>query len=349
MSNDRSQKRWIRGGAGRPFALVVALVCLLSSAAPLRADSLTEGLAAKWNEGSTDCAKNPGPVLEMHHYDARTVILREGLCTTGEAPFMYLLIGTKKALLIDTGDVEDPQKVALATAVLAQLPADGAAKLPLLVAHTHRHQDHRAGDQQFATLPNTQVIGFDLDSVKKFYHFSDWPNGSAQIDLGDRTVDVIPTPGHNETEVSFYDRNSALVFSGDFLLPARILVDDTDAYRLSTARLIQFLHDRPVTAFLGGHVEKNANGQLFDWQSPYHPDERILQLTPADLQALSVALGHFNGFYTEYGEFTMENSIRVLIAVALAAALILTVVVWQGVRYIRRYRRRRTSATAAKA
>lgn len=333
----------------RPIAFVMALVALLSSAAPLHAGSPAEGLAAKWNEGSTDCTKTPGPPLEMHHYDAHTVILREGLCTTGEAPFMYLLIGTQKALLIDTGDVEDPHKVALAAAVVAQLPTDGSAPLPLLVAHTHRHQDHRAGDPQFATLPNTQVVGFDLDSVKNFYHFTAWPDGSAQIDLGDRTVDVIPTPGHNETEVSFYDRNSALVFSGDFLLPGRILVDDTEAYRLSAARLLQFLSNRPVTAFLGGHVEKSVPGQLFDWQVQYHPEEHSLQLPPADLKALSVALEHFNGFYTEYGGFTMENSLRVLIAVAASAALILVGVIWLGVRSIRRYFRRRKGAIAANA
>ena len=334
-------------GFRHPIAFAAVLACLLASAAPLHAAAPTEALSAKWNPGSTDCAKTPGPPLEIHHYDPQTVILREGLCATAEAPFMYLLIGAKKALLIDTGDVEDPHQVALAQAVLELLPAAGAAKLPLLVAHTHRHQDHRAGDQQFATLPNTQVVGFDLDSVKKFYHFNQWPNGSAQIDLGNRTVDVIPTPGHNETEVTFYDRTTSLVFSGDFLLSGRVLVDDTDAYRLSAARLIQFLHDRPVTAFLGGHVEKNAQGQLYDWQSPYHPDEHSLQLPPASLPALSAALGHFNGFYTEYGQFTLENSIRILIAVASGALLVLVGVIWLIVRYTRRYLRRRRSAIAA--
>lgn len=329
-------KRLIWETAARSSALAIGLGVLLSLATPLHADTHTDTIDAQWNEGSADCAKNPGPPLEVRHYDPQTVILREGLCATSEAPFMYLLIGTTKALLIDTGDVEDPQKVALATAVIQQLPENGSARLPLLVVHTHRHLDHRAGDGQFKALPNTQVVGFDLDSVKKFYNFTNWPNGSAQIDLGERTVDVIPTPGHNETEVSFYDRNSGLVFSGDFLMPARILVDDADAYRLSTARLLDFLHNRPVTAFLGGHIEMDAQGKLFDWQSPYHPHEHTLRLTPADLRALSAALPRFNGFYTESGGFTMMNSIHILIAMACCVVLVLIALTWLIIRYFRR-------------
>jgi len=355
LAGGRESSRLVRtekdcyGAKRRGAAFAIVLGCLLLSVAPLHADTRTEGLDAKWSEGSPDCAKNPGPPLEIHRYDTRTIILREGLCTTFEAPFVYLLIGTKKALLIDSGDVEDPQKVALAAAVMAQLPENGAGKLPLLVAHTHRHLDHRAGDQQFLTLPNTQVVGPDLGSVKAFYGFTDWPNGGAQIDLGDRTIDVIATPGHNETEVTFFDRNSGLVFSVDFLLPGRILVDDAAAYRLSAARLIQFLRNRPVTAFLGGHIEMDAQGKLFEWQSSYHPSEHTLRLTSADLQALSMALSHFNGFYTESGEFTMSNSIRLLIVIVSCAVVILVGAIWLAVRSIRRYVGRRKSTTTASA
>lgn len=340
----RIENRLACTGAVRLGALAIALSCLLSWVTPTHADAPIGALDARWNEGSADCAKSAGPVLELRRYDPQTVILREGLCTTFEAPFMYLLIGTSKALLIDTGDVEDPQKVVLATTVIQQLPENGPARLPLLVVHTHRHLDHRAGDGQFKTLPNTQVVGFDLDSVKKFYHFTNWPNGRAQIDLGNRTVDVIPTPGHNETEVTFYDRNSGLVFSGDFLMPARILVDDTNAYRLSAARLSEFLRNQPVTAFLGGHIEMDAQGKLFDWQSTYHPHEHTLRLTQADLQGLSSALTRFNGLYTESNGFTVVNSIHILIALASCAALILLILTWLVIRYIRRRRAARASS-----
>jgi glyoxylase-like metal-dependent hydrolase (beta-lactamase superfamily II) len=34
---------------------------------------------------------------------------------------------------------------------------------------------------------------------------------------------VIPTPGHNATHVVFYVRITGLLFSGDFLMPGRLL------------------------------------------------------------------------------------------------------------------------------
>ena len=72
----------------------------------------------------------------------------------------------------------------LATTVVSLLPQDGASNFPLLVVHTHRHLDHRAGDGQFAQLQSVQVVGFDIDAVRRYYNFADWPNGLAQIDLG---------------------------------------------------------------------------------------------------------------------------------------------------------------------
>jgi hydroxyacylglutathione hydrolase len=132
--------------------------------------------------------------------------------------------------------VADQKQMPLAGTVMHLLPGAEPSKLPLLVVHTHRHLDHRAGDGQFAPLSNVQVVGWDLATVRRYYDFIDWPNGLAQINLGDRTVDVIPTPGHNETHVAFYDRNTGLFFSGDFLMPGRLLIDDADA-DLASARL----------------------------------------------------------------------------------------------------------------
>jgi hydroxyacylglutathione hydrolase len=185
-----------------------------------------------------------------------------------------------------------------------------------------------------------QVVGYDLDSVKRYYNFTDWPNGVAHMDLGNRIVDVIPTPGHNETHVAFYDRNTALFFSGDFLMPGRLLIDDTDADLASARRAAAFVQDRPVTAVLGGHIEANTAGETFTWESQYHPDEHALQLTKDDLLALPAAISSFNGFYTTSGKFIMLNSMRVLVAQAICAAAILIAVILAVVFYIRRRRQR---------
>ena len=310
--------------------------------------SLVSGsMDVRWDEGAQDCTKNPQPPLQVHPYNSRTFVLRENLCATFEAPFMYLLVGSKKAMLVDTGDVANSNKMPLATTVMSLLPAEGTAKLGLLVVHTHRHLDHRQGDSQFAQFSDAQVVGYDLESVKRFYNFTDWPDGVAQIDLGDRIVDAIPTPGHNETEVSFYDRETGLFFSGDFLMPARLLVDDATVYWGSADRIANFVKDRPVSYVLGGHIELDSNGQLFQWQSQYHPNEHVLQLTKADLLALPAAMRSFNGFYTQSGSFVMMNSIHILILSAVVAGLVLLAAVWMLVRFLRRRRRARRLQAAS--
>ena len=296
---------------------------------------------APWNPGAQDCKANPQPPLEVRAFNPQTFIMREGLCSTFEAPFLYLLIGSKKALLIDTGDVADPKLMPLAQTVMNLLPGDGPAKLPLLVVHTHRHLDHRAGDDQFAHLPNVQVVGFDLDSVRHYYNFTDWPNGVAQIDLGDRTVDVIPTPGHNPTHVSFYDRNTGLFFSGDFLMPARLLIDDTSADLGSAQRVAAFVKEHPVSYFLGGHIEMDKSGEVFAWESQYHPNEHALAMTRDDLLALPAAIDSFNGFYNRSGQFLMMNQMRLLIVYAVVAIAVLVALVVLIVRWWRRRKRSR--------
>jgi hydroxyacylglutathione hydrolase len=304
-------------------------------------------LDVRWNEGSPDCEAHPQPPIQVHAYNPQTFILRESLCATFEAPFMYLLIGSSKALLIDTGDVSDPNKMPLAKTVMDLLPADGATKLPLLVVHTHRHLDHRAGDGQFAQLPNVQVVGFDIDSVRRFYAFTNWPEGIAQIDLGNRTVDAIPTPGHNETEVSFYDRNTALFFSGDFLMPGRLLIDNAKADLASAERVAAFVETRQVSAVLGGHIELDEAGETFPWESQYHPHERVLQMSKDDLLALPAALASFNGFYTRRGKFILTNSIHILIACAVLIVVLLILFIWALVRIIRRRRSRKNQSNRA--
>jgi glyoxylase-like metal-dependent hydrolase (beta-lactamase superfamily II) len=324
--------------ASIPCALLAVELLLLTPAA--RSQLLPGSLDVHWSEGAADCGRSTSPPLQVHPYNARTFILRENLCVTFEAPFMYLLLGSKRALLIDSGDVAEPTRVPLANTVLNLLPGDGARKLPLLVVHTHRHLDHRAGDAQFSQLPNVQVVGFDIDSVRRYYNFTGWPNGLARIDLGDRTVDVIPTPGHNETEVSFYDRGTGLFFSGDFLMPARLLIDDTNADLASAKRVADFVRDRPIAYVLGGHIEMDADGNTFAWESQYHPHEHVLQMTKADLLALPAAVSNFNGFYTRSGKFLMMNSIRILVAEAVLALSLLAALVVMVFRYVRRRRRR---------
>jgi len=325
----------------RPTLCALLALGMLLAASPAESQLVPGSMDVHWNEGAKDCEVNAQPPIEVHAYNPQTFILRESLCATFEAPFMYLLVGSTKALLIDTGDIADSNQMPLAKTVMHLLPRDGSANLPLLVVHTHRHLDHRAGDGQFTHLSNVQVVGFEIGSVRRYYNFTDWPNGLAQIVLGDRTVDVLPTPGHNETEVSFYDRNTGLFFSGDFLMPARLLIDDANADLASAKRVAAFVRDRPISFVLGGHIELNADGETFPWQSQYHPNEHVLQMTKDDLLALPAAINSFNGFYTKSGKFIMIDSIHILIALAVLACVVLIALVMILVRYLRRRSRAR--------
>src|SRR6185312_1217698 len=134
-------------------------------------------LDVHWNEGASDCKATPQNPLQVHTYEPQTFILRQSPCATFEANFLYLLVGSDKALLIDSGDVADAKEMPLAETILELLPDKNNQKLPLLVAHTHRHSDHRAGDPQFASLPGVQIVPIDLEGVRAFFGFTKWPNG----------------------------------------------------------------------------------------------------------------------------------------------------------------------------
>ena len=316
----------------------VAVSTFLLTATLAWSQQVPGSLDVHWNEGAPDCRATPQDALQVHIYEPQTFILRQSPCATFEANFIYLLIGSDKALLIDTGAVADPKEMPLAKTILELLPEKDHKKVPLLVAHTHRHLDHRAGDPQFASLPSVQIVPIDLEGVRAFFGFTNWPNGTAHVDLGGRTVDVIPTPGHNETHVAFYDNRTGILFSGDFLLPGRLLIEDAAAYRESALRVSEFLKTRPLTYILCGHIELNTAGQAYRFGSHYHPNEHRLELARADLTALPAAFENFNGFYARHPNYILSNPIRNLVAQAIIAVGVLIFIVW-GVRRLLRRRR----------
>ncbi|WP_267226570.1 MBL fold metallo-hydrolase [Dyella silvae] len=328
----------------RVLCVLLAFSAML--ALPVFAQTATGTMDVQWDAGKADCSNEAPRPLQVHRYNDSTYVLRENLCTTYEAPFMYLLIGEAKALLIDTGDVAQAQKVPLASTVMSLLPNVQGAKMPLIIVHTHGHLDHREGDAQFASMPNVQIVGADLDHVKAYFGFQQWPDGVAEVDLGGRIVDVIPTPGHYPSHVSYYDRNTGLAFTGDFFLPGRLIIDDANADRASAKRLADFLRTRPVTYVLGGHVELNRHNDLQEMGSSVHPDERPLPLSKDDLMNLPAELANYNGFYGQSGMFVMYSQTRVLQGMA-AAAVVLLIMLVLAVRWMLRRRKRVKAAKAS--
>ena len=155
---------------------------------------------------------------------------------------------------------------------------------------------------------------------------------------------MIPTPGHNPTHVAFYDRNTGLFLSGDFLLPGRLLVDDGDEYLASAQRVADFIRSR-ITTFSARTSEMNREEELFPWESTYHSGtERALSLTKEDVLSLPETLRSFNGFYTKHGKWVLMNPNRQLMVVGAGAVLLLVAVAWLVWRYFRRRRAARRAA-----
>ena len=94
----------------KPILSVSFVVGMLAASIPAWSQTATGSMSVRWNEGAKDCTANPQPPIQVHPYNQQTFIIRENLCATFEAPFLYLLIGSKRALLIDDGDVADPQQ-----------------------------------------------------------------------------------------------------------------------------------------------------------------------------------------------------------------------------------------------
>ncbi len=246
-------------------------------------------LPASWITGGPNCAEVPD--WQVHAYNENFYILRESGCTDYEKPFVYLIFGSDKALVVDTG-AGIPETASVVQRVMhAWLAAHHRLSMPLLVCHSHNHGDHIAGDRQLAALPGASVAGVELDAVRRFFGLTNWPDGIAPLDLGGRVLDVIPIPGHQEASIALYDRATGILLTGDTLYPGRLYVTDIDAFRRSIDRLIDFTKDKPIAHILGTHIEQSATPFVdYPRGTRYQPSEHSLELGRGALLELREAL-----------------------------------------------------------
>ncbi len=200
-----------------------------------------------------------------------------------EETISYLILGTDKALLFDTGMGIGDMKI-----LTAELTT-----LPVLVLNSHTHNDHVGGNWQFDT-----VLGMDTDFTRanaqgsrgdaqaeiapgeicgelpkdfdpesyatKPWKISRYVHDGEKLDLGGRTLEIITTPGHTPDSICLYDAASHLLFTGDTYYPGTIWLyrPETDLllYESSIARLEY--QPRNIQTLLGAHNLPTAPGSV---------------------------------------------------------------------------------------
>lgn len=222
---------------------------LLLLALALQAGVLPE----KWMTGGPDCAQTPA--WQVHPYNADLLILRQSGCVHYEKPFLYLLFGRERAMLLDTGAGRP------GTAAMVEKLRRG---LPLVVVHSHGHGDHVAGDGELRALSGVTVMA---------------PGFAEKVELGGRTVEALAIPGHDATSVAFYDQQTGILLTGDSLYPGRLYIQDFPQYLASMQQLLAFAGARPVRHVLGTHIEQSATPFVdYPVRTTYQPAEHRLEL-----------------------------------------------------------------------
>jgi hydroxyacylglutathione hydrolase len=242
-------------------------------------------LDVAWIHGSAAAKYDTNPDVQAHAVNEHTYILRQNMAVSYEAPFVYLLFGRQRAVLIDTGATSNPEFFPLRSTVdsiiegwLANHPHSD--EYELLVLHTHSHTDHTSADDQFKGRPNTTVIGAKRVDAWPFFGVFDTPDSVFELDLGGRVLDCFATPGHHEASVTYYDRYTTALLTGDNVYPGRLYVFDWPAFVSSINRLAEWCSRRPVAYVLGGHIEMTTTaGEDYPIGWTYQPDETPLELT----------------------------------------------------------------------
>ena len=139
----RFWQNWLYGALLAALCPVAGAQATLPDGGGVRAGSLP----MTWNTGGPKCMEMPE--WQVHEYNPDFYILRQSGCVHYEKPFLYLIFGKQRAMLVDTGAGEST-----AADAIKKLMALKKRDMPLVVTHSHGHGDHTAGDKVFQAMPN---------------------------------------------------------------------------------------------------------------------------------------------------------------------------------------------------
>jgi glyoxylase-like metal-dependent hydrolase (beta-lactamase superfamily II) len=243
----------------------------------------------KWIDGTSASE----PEMQVQSLDRDTFVIRQSIKTNFEAPFLYLIFGRDKALLFDTGAEGGNIRPVVDRLMASWLTAHHRDTIPLVVAHSHSHGDHIAGDLAFRDRPDTVVVGLKPADVASFFGIKNWPDEVVPFELGGRVLSVIPAPGHQIADIMIYDPRLKILLSGDVLYPGRLYVpvNHMAEERASIDRVAAFAATHPIRALLGAHIEMTrVPGQDYPQAVTSHPDEHRLELSVENIRELQIGL-----------------------------------------------------------
>jgi len=152
---------------------------------------------------------------------------------TSQGSTMYLLEGSRRALLIDTANpakaVEGVNDLKTVVRYLLGHESDGATRphpLDFVVANTHNHPDHIGENGR---MSDRTIYYPDLDwpaqappnyvPIREGGGPTNHGDGMAvsEIDLGDRLISAVAIPPHSTGSTGYLDAENRLLISGDAL------------------------------------------------------------------------------------------------------------------------------------
>ncbi len=182
-----------------------------------------------------------------------------------EEVISFLIVGSKRALLFDTG---------MGIGDMRQLVSH-LTRLPITVLNSHSHFDHIGGNWQFtevfgvnspytrrntgggtheqlreAVLPEricgNLPTGFKSENYAiPPFRISRFVRDGEVLNLGDRRVEILFTPGHAPDALCLLDRKNKLLFTGDTFYAGPIFLytpeTDMDSYGRSVEKLARLV------------------------------------------------------------------------------------------------------------
>lgn len=209
--------------------------------------------------------------------DADTYIISE--YKHPEETHCYLICGTERSLLIDTG---------LGVGNIAEIVERFTDKL-VIAAATHIHWDHIGGLQYFSEF-YAHFAELDwlngryplpVEAVRKMLAEGDLPNefdlenysifqgvpsrilndGDA-IELGGRTVEVIHTPGHSPGHMCFWEPRKGYLLSGDLIYKGTLYANYPSTDPVEYLKSVKRLAGLPVKRLFPAHYSLDAAPEL---------------------------------------------------------------------------------------